>query len=212
MSLITLLKKHIQKLVGLFSFYFLLTTLPLFSIDERGFEGIQAGIFTGVGDAASKDMWSNRYRAFSGVLTGIYVSGVLSYGRLSLGLDVAHTRPLFKKSTLSNLSPSLHEKSLDFGVKIGWRIKDKAMPFARVGYAINSLTSYDSRKNLWDVLLNNGSYQERTFAPFLYGGGIDLKLLSRIIIGVDAYTSSHKTEDFTSAFFNVVRIKCLLLF
>jgi len=174
---------------------------PLKSVAED-FQGLHLGGVIGLGDASYKDSFTKIYKAFNGRLSGIYFGCGFDYGGLYLGLDITHTKTLFPTSQSPppfNTELS-HKSSIDFGGRIGLGVQDRFLPFIKAGYAINKLRSPSGKYGILDSA-------ERTFSPLIFGAGIDTKVFSRLILGLEALITSAHTQDSTTARFHTVRLR-----
>lgn len=132
----------------------------------------------------SKDLRPNgAYYSDSGGSVGLYLGYGMVFSGLFVGVDGNYTLPFVK---LANQLK--YKSSADIALRLGMDINKVALPYIRLGYAMNKVESTN-------------------YSGFTYGLGIDTKLAPQMVLGLEAMQTVDSEKDELKLHFSTVRVK-----
>ena len=156
--------------------------------DPAQFTGFQVGGLLGMSGMHVKDPSgeSNGYASKSGGSLGLYLGYGMVFSGFFVGVDGNYTMPFVElKSNDGNLK---YKSSADLALRFGMDLNKVALPYLRLGYAMNKVAS-------------------ETFSGLTYGVGIDTKLAPQMVLGFEFMQTADCEKKGVKMNFNTARIK-----
>ena len=130
---------------------------------------------------------ANSYTSKSGGSLGLYLGYGMVFSGFFVGVDGNYTMPFVEmKDELG--AKSKYKSSADLALRFGMDLNKVALPYLRLGYAMNKVES-------------------DTFSGLTYGVGIDTKLAPQMVLGFEFMQTADCKKNNTKASFNTARIK-----
>ena len=161
--------------------------------DPTQFTGFQVGGLlgmsrvSGTGDAFKQKVSSNSYLSKSGASLGLYLGYGMVFSGFFVGVDGNYTMPFVEVKDKDG-AKAKYKSSADLALRFGMDLNKVALPYLRLGYAMNKVES-------------------ETFSGFTYGVGIDTKLAPQMVLGFEFMQTADCKKKGVKMNFNTARIK-----
>ena len=157
--------------------------------DPTEFTGFQVGGLLGVSGMHLQDSsgTTDGYLSKSGASLGLYLGYGIVFSGFFVGIDGNYTMP-FVELKYAGGEKEKYKSSADLALRFGMDLNKVALPYLRLGYAMNKVES-------------------KTFSGFAYGVGIDTKLAPQMILGFEFMQTADCKKDGDKANFSTARIK-----
>ena len=156
--------------------------------DPTQFTGFQVGGLLGMSGMHVKDTSGDTdcYVSKSGASLGLYLGYGMVFSGFFVGVDGNYTMPFVEmKIEEAKLK---YKSSADLALRFGMDLNKVALPYLRLGYAMNKIES-------------------ETFSGFTYGVGIDTKLAPQMVLGFEFMQTADCKKNNVKANFSTARIK-----
>ena len=162
--------------------------------DPAQFTGFQVGGLLGMSRASvtipTLQPVTDAYATNSGFSLGLYLGYGMVFSGFFVGVDGNYTMPFVE--TRFDASKAKYKSSADLALRFGMDLNKVALPYLRLGYAMNKI-------------------ENDTFSGFTYGVGIDTKLAPQMVLGFEfmqtADCKKNTAAGDTKANFSTARIK-----
>ncbi|MGB1229991.1 MAG: outer membrane beta-barrel protein [Holosporaceae bacterium] len=156
--------------------------------DPTQFTGFQVGGLLGMSGMHIKDASgdTNGYGSKSGGSLGLYLGYGMVFSGFFVGIDGNYTMPFVELKTPAGKAK--YKSSGDLALRFGMDLNKVALPYLRLGYAMNKVES-------------------DTFSGFTYGVGIDTKLAPQMVLGFEFMQTADCETKGIKMNFNTARIK-----
>lgn len=153
--------------------------------DPTEFTGFQVGALLGMSGAHLKE-GDNLYTSNNGASLGLYLGYGMVLSGFFVGVDGNYTLPFVKVGGTG--AEEKYKSSVDLALRFGMDLQKVAMPYLRLGYAMNKL-------------------EDESFSGFACGIGIDTKLAPQAVLGLEAMQTLCSKKGDAEAKFSTVRLK-----
>ena len=158
--------------------------------DPTQFTGFQVGALLGMSRASfTNDQLkavSDSYLTDSGFSLGLYLGYGMVFSGFFVGVDGNYTMP-FVETKIAGQKLK-YKSSGDVALRFGMDLNKVALPYLRLGYAMNKI-------------------DDTTFSGFAYGVGIDTKLAPQMVLGFEFMQTADCKKNSGKANFSTARIK-----
>ena len=156
--------------------------------DPAQFTGFQVGGLLGMSGVHLKGPSGNTdgYLSKSGASLGLYLGYGIVFSGFFVGIDGNYTMPFVEMKIAGDKLK--YKSSADLALRFGMELNKVALPYLRLGYAMNKVVS-------------------DTFSGLTYGVGIDTKLAPQMVLGFEFMQTADCKKNNTKANFNTARIK-----
>ena len=162
---------------------FLAGTASVAKADPTQFTGFQIGALLGMSGLHMKNTTTtNEYFSNNGGSVGFYLGYGMVFSGVFVGVDGNYTLPFVKEDNLK------YKSSADIALRLGMDINKVALPYIRLGYAMNKVESTN-------------------YSGFTYGLGIDTKLAPQMVLGLEAMQTVDSEKAGLKFHFSTVRVK-----
>lgn len=161
----------------------LASTASVAKADPTQFTGFQVGALLGMSGMHMKSpQISNQYFSNNGGSAGFYLGYGMVLSGFYVGIDGNYTLPFAKMDDIK------YKSSADIALRLGMDINKVALPYIRLGYAMNKVNSTN-------------------VSGFAYGLGIDTKLAPQMVLGLEAMQTVDSEKNGAKFHFSTVRLK-----
>ncbi|MGB0918929.1 MAG: porin family protein [Holosporaceae bacterium] len=161
--------------------------------DPAQFTGFQVGgLFglsraSGTNDNVRQSITSDGYLSKSGGSLGLYLGYGMVLSGFFVGVDGNYTMPFVDMKNDSG-EKMKYKSSADLALRFGMDLNKVALPYLRLGYAMNK-------------------FDDTTFSGFTYGVGIDTKLAPQMVLGLEFMQTADVKKNSAKMNFSTARIK-----
>lgn len=157
--------------------------------DPTQFTGFQVGGLLGMSGMHVKVVngAADGYYSKSGASLGLYLGYGMVFSGFFVGVDGNYTMPFVEVKSAAG-DKAKYKSSADLALRFGMDLNKVALPYLRLGYAMNKIES-------------------DTFSGFTYGVGIDTKLAPQMVLGFEFMQTADCEKDGVKANFSTARIK-----
>ena len=175
------------KILGITGFC-LASVASVAKADPAQFTGFQVGGLLGMSGMHLKDPSGNTDGCLSksGASLGLYLGYGMVFSGFFVGIDGNYTMPFVEMKIAGDKLK--YKSSADLALRFGMELNKVALPYLRLGYAMNKVES-------------------DTFSGFAYGVGIDTKLAPQMVLGFEFMQTADCEKNNIKANFSTARIK-----